>query len=345
MSGKTIWLCVGLAGGVLLTLLVQVLLAPAETQERADTQQQALAQRLVDQTAELDRTRSQLAEAQTHAAAVTQERDALKQKLAEAGAMEPEPAGKPAEGAGAPEPPAELTDKEILAQVSAFGSALGSIIRGSGDVTAQLDALHEMFERGGPRVVKFLAAKLDDDTVDISTRSLVAHALAQSGNPDAIAVLEAMLEDPDKGMLAHRLASHGLAFSPAEGVESVLLKVARDEAMDSGARANSAFGAARRGSEEGIGLYMGLTDKALASGDPAGLQYLGGVMLLGPKVLPQARQRLLTYTEPQSLLLLIEILKQKRDKDAVPNLEQLAYDAHRPESVQKAAQAALQVLK
>jgi len=70
-----------------------------------------------------------------------------------------------------------------------------------------------------------------------------------------------------------------------------------------------------------------------------------GFFLLGDEGLPPVRERLLTYTEPQAVITLIELLKQKGDKGAIENLKKLAADEGRPESIRKSAEGALKVLE
>jgi hypothetical protein len=338
---KAVWLCGGLAGGVLLTLGIQYALREPEDAARAAPSRESAAmaelrarnERLQEayetEKVRNDRMQDQLTQ---QAARV----DELNTQLAQlrAGSERPPPA---------PEAPSKAppTDDEIMKGVDKFGESLGAIIQGGGE-QAKKD-LQDLLARAGKHGVELLVAKFEDDATDISTRAVLAHALAQSGNPEAIAELTGILADPEAGMLELRLASHGLAFSDEEGIDDDLLAVAH-KATDTGARANAAFGLARRKHAEGVGLYAKATDEAFANRDPVALQYLSGFYLLGDEGLPPMRERLLTYTEPQAVLTLIEILKMKGDKGAVENLKKLAADEGRPESTRKAAEGALKVL-
>jgi hypothetical protein len=336
---RTFWLWAGLSGGVLLTLGVQYALREAEelNTQRAPPPSAVLA----ELRAENERLQQEVATAAKAADEQRKLNRALEEKAAllEAAARRAEPTPPAAPEAPSATPP---TGEEILKAVGDFGDALGQIIRGGGEEAKK--KIQDLFARGGKPAVDLLVAKFEDDATDIGLRVAIAHALAQSGNPDAIASLSEVLADPEAGMLELRLASHGLAFTDAPGIDDALLAVAH-RAADTGARANAAFGLARRKNPEGIGLYLQATDEAMANRDPAALQYLGGFMLLGDDALPPLRERLLTYTEPQAALTLIEILKARGDKGAIENLRKLAADEGRPESTRRAAEGALKVLE
>jgi hypothetical protein len=68
-------------------------------------------------------------------------------------------------------------------------------------------------------------------------------------------------------------------------------------------------------------------------------------MLLGDEALPAMRERLLTYTEPQAVLTLIELLKARGDEGAIENLKKLAGDEGRPAAIRNAATGALKSLR
>ncbi|HEY7513425.1 MAG TPA: HEAT repeat domain-containing protein, partial [Vicinamibacteria bacterium] len=205
--------------------------------------------------------------------------------------------------------------------------------------------IRDLFARGGQPAVDLLVGKFKDPATEIGLRVAIAHALAQSGNKEAVEALKAVLADPaEEDMIQLRLASHGLAFTDAEGVEPALLDAAH-RAADTGVRANAAFGLARRKNAEGLALYVKATDEAMANRDPAALQYLGGFMLLGDDALPAMRERLLTYTEPQAVLTLIELIKARGDKGAIENLRKLAADQGQPASVRNSAAGALKTLE
>jgi len=91
-------------------------------------------------------------------------------------------------------------------------------------------------------------------------------------------------------------------------------------------------------------LYFAATDEAFARKDPAALQYLGSIRLMGKKARPYVRDRLGTYQEEQALLVLIAIAQGMEDREAVPALEKLAYDASRPKSIQESAKGAIKAL-
>lgn len=344
---KTFWLCGGLVGGVLLTLGVQYALRqPPEAARAPDAARVAEVKRgLAEARAENERLAAEVRKSQAELAAQIARTNEFAARLKELGREIDEFKGEAkgtAEGAMPPAPTSPPTDEEIMKAVGDFGAALGEIMQGGGE-EAKKD-IRDLFARGGRPAVDLLVAKFEDDATDIGLRVAIAHALAQSGNQGAIASLTGVLADPEAGMLELRLASHGLAFTDAEGIDDSLLRVAH-QASDTGARANAAFGLARRKNPEGIGLYMKATDEALANRDPTALAYLGGFTLLGDDALPLLRERLLTYTEPQAAITLIEILKARGDKGAVENLRKLAADAGRDASIRKSAEGALRVLE
>ena len=336
MGSKLALLATGIAAGVIAALVVQSLTKHEEKGARSARPDVAQAERVT----QLERENDQLNET---VAQMTSQVGELQEKLtaAEARAEKAAPPKKPdAAPVDTSKPP---TDEEIEAELKAFGNSLQQIIRGRPGAEAVKKRLREFLERGGKPVLDKLIEGWQDDARGYIPRLIAAHALAQSGNVDALESLKAVLRDPDSGMLAQRTAAHGLAFSDAEGLDTVLSQTAHN-AKDTGARANAAFGLARRGVDEGVTLYMEITDEVLEKGDPAALQYLGGFALLNDKALPGMRDRLLSYKEPQTVLTLIEILKARKDKGAVPNLKKLAYDSSQPVSVQKAAQGALKAL-
>lgn len=346
---RTFWLCAGLLGGALLTFGIQQALKPPKEAPRATADQKALAdarekaQRLQREIEELQRQADDSVAAKNEAVIkaseiATRNADLLKEIEQLRGGSK----GAPGAGAAPSPPTTPPTDDEVMKAVGDFGASLGEIMQGGGEEAKQ--KLRDLFARGGKPMVDLLVAKFADDATDIGLRVAIAHALAQSGNPDAIASLTKVLADPEAGMLELRLASHGLAFSDAEGIDDALLGVAH-KTVDTGARANAAFGLARRKNPEGIGLYAKATDEAMANRDPAALQYLSGFTLLGDEALPPLRERLLTYTEPQAAITVIEILKGRGDKGALENLRKIAADAGRDASIRKAAEGAVKVIE
>jgi len=265
----------------------------------------------------------------------------LRKHIAELERATPEAAPEPEPEKKDEEPTGELTDEEIGKGLKRFGSRLQRIIRGKGKEA--VEELRELIKRGGPKVLKQVTKAWLDASIDLQRRVIAAHILAQSGDPAALELLSSTLRDPDQGMIEHRIAAHALAFSDAEGLEPLLLEVARNH-KETGASANAAFGLARRGIEEGIELYMAATDQAFEEGQPEAIQYLSGLPLIGEKAKPYVRERLLTYKSETALLTLIEIVKALKDEKAIEQLQELAYDASRPVSIQKAAKGAIEAL-
>jgi hypothetical protein len=241
---------------------------------------------------------------------------------------------KPGEGL----PP--LTDEELEAGLKEFGGQLQSVILGRGDKA--VEELQALLKRA-PQWRALVEAEFTNSTGNIQRRLVAAHILAQSGDPEAFKTLEGILRDPDRDMLEHRFTAHALAFTNGQDAVPLLTDIARN-GKEPGARANAAFGLARRDIDEGFELYMQATDDAFAASQPEALQYLGGLRLLGEKANPYVRERLLTYKDETALIMLIEVVKSSKDKQALEQLNKLAYDASRPKSVQNAAQGAINVL-
>ncbi|MHC4549453.1 MAG: hypothetical protein ACYTEZ_11825 [Planctomycetota bacterium] len=290
--------------------------------------------------AQLDEAERQLGEERAWRQALEEELATLRKTEAPEAADATEAAPEDARGGAGDAPP---TEEEIRTEIRAFGDQLRGLILGTEDAKEAARRLREMLQRAGPEIVRKIIDKFQDEAEDMGTRVLLAHVLAQSELPDALEALKSHLRDPDAGILLHRFASHALAFSDAEGLDPFLSEVAHKVA-DYGARANAAFGLNRRGVEEGIQLYFAATDEAFQASDPAALQYLGGLALMGERAFPGVRERLLTYENKQALLLLIHVAKSNGDRGAIPALEKLAYDSARPVSVQKAAEGALTAL-
>ncbi|MDH3590416.1 MAG: hypothetical protein OER88_00960 [Planctomycetota bacterium] len=253
----------------------------------------------------------------------------------------PEPETTAATEPEADHPP---TEEEVRKAIDEFGNSLQAIILGRPAGKEAAAKVRKVLLAGGEKTIRRVIEELNNDARDAGSRLVIAHALAQSGDPIALEALKTHLRDPDAGLIMKRFGSHALAFSDAEGLNPILEQAARTS-TDTGVRANSAFGLQRRGVEAGVTLYMEATDEAFEKGDPAALQYLSGLSLMGKKVLPEVRKRLGTYKEEQALLVLILNVQAQRDAKSVPALEKLAYDSSQPKSIQKAAQGALDVIK
>ena len=235
----------------------------------------------------------------------------------------------------------ELTDQKIEAGLAKYAKNLQRVIAGKGkDAIAELRAL---IKTAGPKALAMVRKEWDDTSAGSIKRLIAAHILAQSGDPDSLELIKSTVRDPDRGMIDHRLAAHALAFADVEGLEPLLTEVARN-GKEPGVRANASFGLAMRGVDEGIGLYMSATDDAFDEGQPEAIAYLGGLTLLGEKVNPYVRERLLTYKNETAVVTLIEVVKANKDTGALEALNKLAYDSARPVSIQKAAKGAIEAL-
>jgi hypothetical protein len=234
------------------------------------------------------------------------------------------------------------TEQEVLAALTKFAGSLQASILG--DDKSAFEEWRAFAKRGGKELIDRLIAEVNDDEMGFQRRVIRAHALAQTLDPRALEALSKPLKDPDATMLELRSSSHALAFAGTDAVVPILEQTAR-HCSDIGARANAAFGLARRGREEGYVLYMDATDAAFEKKDPAAIQYLSGFFLLGEKAYPYVRERLRTYTDPQAKLFLIEILKGKNDTGAIPHLKSLLEDPNQDEGTRKAAEAAIRVLE
>ena len=272
------------------------------------------------------------------------EREKSTQPVAEPGkrgdapfSTEQPPSSKPAVSTG------PLNAEEIEKAIKAFGPHLQATLIGNARGKEAVKALREALARAEPGVIQHVIDAFGDDSKDIGERFVIAHVLGHSADPAAITALKTTLQDPEAGLMMHRLASHGLAFSDAEGLDPFLMEMA-EKSPDTGVRANTAFGLQRRGVEKGVELYFAATDEAFKKGDPAALQYLSGVALMGDKALPLLRERLATYKDEQARLVLISVIQSKGDKGSIPALEAITQDETAPASLRKAAEGALKTL-
>jgi hypothetical protein len=287
-------------------------------------------------------------EAKLHAAKL--EHEALEEKLlaVEAERMKPaEPTPEQATTAAEepvaaePKPTGPPSEEEFANALKAYGESLGAVIQGGGEAAKK--RLRAFFARVTPEQIETLLDQYKSSD-DIGAKIVLAHALAQSGRSEAIEALTELVRDHDLGFLERRFASHGLAFSDDDSVVPVLGEVARGD-PDLGARANAAFGLARRGLEDGIDLYAKATDEAFKAKDPVALQYLGGFMLLGEKGLPAVRERLKTYEDKQAQMLLLEVVKANKDRESLPILQAIVDDPEADKSVRESAERAIRAIE
>lgn len=233
------------------------------------------------------------------------------------------------------------TMEEIAVAMRDFRGQLEKIIRGTGDEAAA--ELREFFARvDGEAMAKVLERYEQED--NMQAKLIMSHVLAQSGRPEAIARLREIILDQNVAFTDRRLVSHGLAFVGDPALEPLLLEVGRND-PDRGVRANASFGLARTGSEEGLSLYAAATDEAFREKDPAAIEYLSGFSLLGEKALPQIRERLVTYEDPQSRMVLIQLVKKQKDRESLPILQQLERDPKAGQAVQEEARKAIDAIE
>ena len=123
----------------------------------------------------------------------------------------------------------------------------------------------------------------------------------------------------------------------ARGAESVkpLLRELAKEDPDRGTRANSAFGLDRMGDPEGVPLYFKATDEAFVEKDPLALAYLGGLVLMGDRALPGARERLEKYEDWQAKVQLISYIQSRKDKASLNLLTEIARDESQNDAVRQ----------
>jgi len=245
-------------------------------------------------------------------------------------------------GVGGAEPAetAALDLDALRSEAMGFGSSLQKIILGGGE--EEKKALRDAFAGVSAETLNALIDEFKTSS-SMGTQLMLAHALAQSGRPEAIAALRETLMDTDGGLMLRRTASHGLAFAQVEGMDGELVRIARSD-PDNGVRANVAFGLAKRGHSEGVRLYMEATDTAFEKKDPAALQYLGGIGLLGDDAKPYVRERLERYTGKQERLVLIQFVQSGKDTEALPILDRIAQTDESPD-IRAAAETAARVIR
>ena len=336
MSGKALIFACGLVIGATVTLVGSRMAGddPVETDDPAVTR---LTASLSDLTEERDALQATLEEErETHREALL-----LAEQEMEAMPVAPVPdvptiVDEPVEVAAAGPP----TSDEIEAALKKFGPQLQSIILGHGD-----EAVAELRAFFARVPLKDLNRIIDHygEVSDMGEKIVLAHALAQSGRPEAIEALRKIVLDRNRAFLDRRFVSHDLAFVDDPELHPLLLEVGQND-PDRGARANASFGLARAGVEEGYELYAKATDDAFAAKDPAAMQYLSGFMLLGKKAMPQVRERLETYQDPQTRVMLIEMVKKEKDRESLPALYRLSNDLEAGQSVQEAARRAIELI-
>jgi hypothetical protein len=144
-------------------------------------------------------------------------------------------------------------------------------------------------------------------------------------------------------MFHRRAASHGLAFSDEEGLEEYYREVIGNPEIELGARANSAFGLARR-NDEGVAAYAKTVDEAFERKDPLALGYVQGFLFIGKRAVPEAEKRLKTLKDPQARMILIAVLEGHGSKDSIPALRALAADPSCDEGTRVRAEKAAEKL-
>ncbi|MHC4954979.1 MAG: HEAT repeat domain-containing protein [Planctomycetota bacterium] len=333
MKGNALPLLIGalLGGGVVAIFMSGG--AEPDAPDRTERSAEAVEQdRLViEQANRLAELKTELADTKTELAMEKKRREEI----------EAAHAPKPETAKAAPDDDKPLTDEEFEAGVRKFAGRLQSIILGDG--TEAREELRALLKRAGPEGMAKVKKQFLDPASGFQGRLIAGHVLGQSGDAEAWMVLKETLRDPEADMLEHRVASHALAFSDDPDAATLLTQVARTD-PDPGARANSAFGLIQRDIDEGYELYAEATDLAFEKNQPEALQYLQGFFIMKDKALPYVRERLLTYKNETALLVLIELVKRKKDKGAMEQLKKLAYDTARPKSVQNSARGAINAL-
>ncbi len=341
MSPRTLTFIAGLViGGVVTLVAARLMVSDPDDREspevarllaeNSDFEQQLGA---LEDTLEKERTahREELL-----AAAETAERHDPAEFVRPDPMIEDEPAAADPPAAGGPP-----TGKEITAAMRKFGSRLQSIILGrGGEAVAEI---RELFARIDAKDLQKIIERYGEED-DMQIKIVMAHALAQSGRPEAIEALRKIVLDPNRAFTDRRFVAHGLAFVDDPELQPLLLEIGRND-PDRGARANASFGLARAGSEEGLSLYAAATDEAFREKDPAAMQYLSGFYLLGDKALPLVRERLETYEDPQSRLMLIQLVKKGKDLESIAILHRLASDPDAGQAVQEEARKAIEAIE
>lgn len=337
MGEKILPFLLGLVVGVGGVLIV-VLAGGGEAEKPDDPEVSRLSQENERLEGQLSASKQEVADLEGKLVAAEAERMKAAESLETARAEAPseDAAEKPAE-----KPDGPPSESDIQKAIEAYGNALSAVIQGGGEESKK--RIRAFFARLTREQIAELLERYKSSS-DIGHKIVLAHALAQSGRAEAIEALTALVRDHDLGFLERRFASHGLAFSDDDSVIPVLGEVARSD-PDLGARANAAFGLARRGDEEGVALYAKATDEAFAAKDPIALQYLGGFMLLGEKGLPAVRERLRTYEDKQAQMLLLEVVKANKDRESLPILQAIVDDPEADKSVRESAAKAIREIE
>lgn len=343
MSPKTLTFIVGLLLGAAVTLVV--------AKVRIGDDEDVLSPEVARLTAE---NSDLLQRIQALADTFEEERTALREELLAASkaleehhpdeieqhppTIEDEPAPTDLPAAGAPP-----TEEEVGAAIKKFRMQLGSIIQGQEQGQEAAAELQELFARVDAETMQKILDRYGEED-DLNAKLILAHALAQSRRPEATEMLEGIVLDRNNGFMERRLASHGLAFVDDPELTPFLLDIARND-PERGIRANASFGLARAGSEEGIAIYAAATDEAFKEKDPAAIGYLGGFSLLGKKGLPVVRERLVTYEDPQIRIMLIQVVREQKDRGSISILRGLENDPKAGQAVQEEARKAIEAIE
>jgi len=212
-----------------------------------------------------------------------------------------------------------------------------------GDDKEIAEEIQALFRTASPEDVQKLLDKFKE-TTDLGQKTVMAHFLGMSHHPEALKMLEEIVRDKEQNLLERRVASHGLAFSGAESVKPLLRELAKED-PDRGTRANSAFGLDRMGDPEGVPLYFKATDEAFVEKDPLALVYLGGLVLMGDRALPAARERLKKYEDWQAKVQLISYIQSRKDKASLNLLTEIARDESQNDAVRKMAEGAIKTIE
>jgi hypothetical protein len=255
-----------------------------------------------------------------------EETDRLRKRLAESTESAPETDELiPATG---------FTDEQLTKELMSLGNNFQDLLIGTGEEFRK--KMKAILARGGEGTVQRIV-EMYEGTGDLGRKTVLAHALAQTGDPVALETLKATARNTEAGMFAVRTATHGLAFSDADGLETFYKEISENRNLELGARANSAYGLARR-NDEGVEAYARTVDEAFRKKDPFAVAYLQGFMLLGERANGVVESRLRTIRDKQARLVLVEHLASNGNENSIPALRELANDQSVSEDIRKRAE-------